>query len=656
MPRSIRRLLLAATTALIVVLAPTPAAHAGDYTVRLTSTSGSHWHHYDRGPFLHAAQRLYSGIGTFGTGDFSAWRMVVPGDGTQVVGGRAVFAMSTPHAVMRGRVLAGTGTTQQVLYDQGVEGTVEQRLTGGPYGWVQLDLRSTGALQTSRTGEDFVNLQLLELVLRDAAPPTVAALALPPAGTWYRADACIPFRFELGDQGGGLDRVEVRRARDGLLVSQLAPTLQQSPRPGPTELQLNDCIQPGERAHGDTSFVATARDVGGNSRSFTFTVRADHQRPTISGGPSDGARFMVARPDVTFAVSDQETGIATTTASVDGRGVGITTVGSSRTLRLPALAPGRHVVVFNATDKAGNATRVERRLDVVDITPPRLLLESPGTSGSARAVVRVRASDDLSGIDPRLWRIAVDGDPVALVGDAATARAAIGPLGTGVRRITVSVSDRAGNAGTHSHVYRVIPPPLPPPPAAAAAVGPTGIQLVATPRDPVTFGSTGMVVVRMLRAGIPQPGRRVELWRGRVVVGNQNTDVTGHARIRFRVVRPGRLTVRAPGQRMAPQVVSLRVRPRLVLRALMRRPRIGARVTVSGRMVPPLPGRRVVVQARIGAGWFSIRRTARVDARGHFRTTVVPTARGRVRVRIRFPGAGAWSAAVSDQRLLDPRP
>jgi hypothetical protein len=71
----------------------------------------------------------------------------------------------------------------------------------------------------------------------------------------------------------------------------------------------------------------------------------------------------------------------------------------------------------------------------------------------------------------------------------------------------------------------------------------------------------------------------------------------------------------------------------------------GHRVTVAGRLLPGVAGRRIALQERRGRGWATIA-GARTGDRGGFRLHVVPAAAGREALRLRFSGDRANTAAL----------
>ncbi len=678
MTRSLAHLL---TLFLLILFVAAPPAQAapGDYSVRFTSTGGSHWGSYGRGPFIGVAGRVYSGHGVFATGDYRSWRASVLGSGSRIIGGRMGIALTTPNAAMRGRIVVGTGNSPVVIYDGDGTGNAERSFSG-LYDWVQFDLRSASATNTTAVAQNSVDLRFVELTLHDSVPPALAPIALPDPGRWFAAGDCIPYTVRVTDQGGGLLRSQVRRAADGAVVYVLDAPQAESTKPGPNEQHVGSCIHPSHRGHGDTTFVVTTWDVGGTARELVFSVRADHHAPTIAGGPIDGARMTTTRPTISFEVADVGAGLAAVSASLDGHGVPVTTSAGVATVQVGELTRGTHVVAIAATDGAGNSMRVERRIAVADDAPPTLSIAAPGARGEASVTLTVNASDDQSGVNPITWTAKLDGTAIAFTADGAQLTARVGPLADGAHRFDVTVRDHAGNLASIAHAYYVVPPPPPPAPAPAPDPGPSGAELAGTaaaaaaaavatantpgrsgvvlvdrPRGAVGHGRTATVTVQVVRDGGPVGSQLVEVRRDGGVIGSGLTDSAGVVRISFVAARPGRHQAVAVGQGLDPLALGIRVAPRLVIAASTLRPRVGQRVIISGRMFPAIRGRRVAVEARVDGVWFPIRRAASTNGSGRFRSSVTPTTPGPVAIRVRLLAVGAWAPAISNLRVLRAR-
>lgn len=658
----LHRTICSTTLALLcAAVGATPASAAvGDYTVRLSDTSGSHWAAYGAAPFVAGPGVIRSGLGVFATGDYRSWRASLPGSGSTIVGGRMVVSLTTPDPAMRGRIVVGSGSAPSVVFDGDGTGRIDRTLPSGSWNWVQFDLRSTGTARTSVVGGNAIELGFVDLALRDLVPPVVTEVSLPTAGTWNGVTSCPAFSLRMSDQGSGVRAAELRRADDGVVVASLDAPQAVSLKPGPTEQTFAGCLSAEQRVHGDASYVATVWDVSGRSAQTTFTVRSDLRAPVISGGPTDGAVLDTATPELQFQVADEGSGIADASASIDGAAAAVHVDGSRAEVAVPTLAVGSHVVRLRVTDAVGSSTSVERHLVVVDATGPRVSLQSPGLRGGASAELAARAVDDLSGIDATSWVVLLDGEPVAFRQQDDAITATLTGLRDGMHQLSVRVRDRAGNPVQLDQPYFVVGSDAPDVAAtvtaaiaaANAVAARSGVALVDGPAGSVPVGSVATVTVHVVRDGVAVEGQYVVARRGRVVVGRGVTDADGLARLHVRADAPGTYQAWADGLAIDPADLQLRVAPRLVITTSTTRPRAGAPVTVHGRMVPAIRGRRVAVEARVGGVWYPIRRVATTDAAGTFRTTVTAVTPGTVWVRTRILAVGAWAPAISNERRL----
>jgi peptidoglycan lytic transglycosylase len=79
---------------------------------------------------------------------------------------------------------------------------------------------------------------------------------------------------------------------------------------------------------------------------------------------------------------------------------------------------------------------------------------------------------------------------------------------------------------------------------------------------------------------------------------------------------------------------------------------LGSRpVTVGGRLLPALVGRRVVLETRVGRGWNTVAH-ARTRAGGRFTLRFVPGGLGSEQLRVRFAGDGASARTAAPSGLL----
>jgi len=649
--RAIAPLIL--VSSLLALSAPT-SAHAaiGDYDVRLTATAAPHWFETGRGPFVASNMRVHSGVGTYQNADYRAWRLVVPGDGAQIVGGTIIANITTGSTLMRGRILAGAGTAPPtVLYDGSGNGQVI-RAVSGTNDWIQVDLRSTGTVKATRAAEHSMSITSVALTLRDSVAPIITPLILPSPATWHGASVCAQYMLRFGDQGGGLGSAVVRRDRDGAVIASWTAPRAESTRPGPTQYDLGDCVAPDERYHGDTGFTATVTDVSGRATSFGFVVRADQVAPTITDGPGEGARLAGPTQTFDFGVSDSGSGLAALNARVDGTDTAVALAGDRARITPGRLAVGPHTVAFSAVDGAGNSSGITRRFTIADDTAPVLHLTSPDARGESTAFVDVRVSDDHSGIDKASWRISVNGEPVTIQADADQATAQIGPLAPGAQRIDIQVADVSGNVARLNHTYTVVSASAPSMPNVGAQ---SGIWIAEAPQGVISYGTRTAIVAYLARNGRPMTNQIVQVRRGGVPVGSTTSDADGVARVTFPVTAPGSYDAFVVGGAFDAAPLTIKVAPRIVLGAPPKLVRVGKRVVITGRMFPAIRGRRVAVEARIGGVWYPIRRAATVGADGRFRSSVIATTKGAAWVRVRVLAVGSWSAATSNERAIRAR-
>jgi rare lipoprotein A len=166
-------------------------------------------------------------------------------------------------------------------------------------------------------------------------------------------------------------------------------------------------------------------------------------------------------------------------------------------------------------------------------------------------------------------------------------------------------------------------------------------------------------------------GQRLELesaqngtsWRQ---VATTTAAANGTYRLRAKLYKSGFLRVASPAtattaagaltpastsavQPSASQRVS--VRAKLVTAAGHRDVLGSSPVSVSGRLLPGIPGRRVVLNASSGHGWHMVAR-ARTRSGGRFTLRFVPSGLGAEQLRVRFGGDSASSGTAASSGLL----
>jgi flagellar hook assembly protein FlgD len=242
-----------------------------------------------------------------------------------------------------------------------------------------------------------------------------------------------------------------------------------------------------------------ARDLAENMampEATSFTVKAgepDRTRPRAEfASPVEGATVYTARPSVEALLRDDGAGIdpESIRLSFDGEEVpnrvrkmipgrtgkawdmwfyDVAVIlfdplgGRVRYNPMKPLAAGRHVVRLMASDRRGNSlTPIEQTFTVVpDDAAPRVTLLAPARgyrSFVERLVAMARAVDEGgSGLDEGSWGFFLDGEPLSGA-PAATPAGVTLPFAASdgaEHLLTVSVRDRAGNAGFATTTFSV---------------------------------------------------------------------------------------------------------------------------------------------------------------------------------------------------------
>jgi parallel beta-helix repeat protein len=204
---------------------------------------------------------------------------------------------------------------------------------------------------------------------------------------------------------------------------------------------------------------------------YTYTVRAwtelgpgpwsppstvtipDTVSPTIFiSSPSPGAWLQAAVVTITWAGSDEGSGLDHYEVSVDGgafRGVSMATSYST-----PTLSVGSHQVTVRAFDRAGNKADSTITFNV-DHTAPTILVRSPisgSVTGSSSVAISIAVSDAGSGYHRDL--ISIDGQLVKDSNNLNSISFTV-ELEDGVHHLTMTSTDRAGNVATVNFQFTV---------------------------------------------------------------------------------------------------------------------------------------------------------------------------------------------------------
>ena len=196
---------------------------------------------------------------------------------------------------------------------------------------------------------------------------------------------------------------------------------------------------------GSTYLTIVARDPAENSSSYvSLRITLDTIAPQINiTNPTEGQVVNTPTLNVTGSIIDANKDMVTVEVN-NGPPQPLTLVGSNFSGTV-TLSPGPNTLAFNATDKAGNSTRVARSV-TLDVDTPTVAITSPisGAILSGTATITVDSSDATSGIasvslfvDGQL-QITLNQPPFNFALDTSM-------LPSGLHTITVRATDGAGN-------------------------------------------------------------------------------------------------------------------------------------------------------------------------------------------------------------------
>lgn len=170
--------------------------------------------------------------------------------------------------------------------------------------------------------------------------------------------------------------------------------------------------------------------------------------------PTAAAFLTNATPEITFKVTDDDSGVDPDTISitVDGTAVteGITktpVTGGYECSYTPgtALADGEHNISVNASDHDGNAASAKTVSFTVDTVPPTLSVSAPaeGLVTNAQELTVTGTTNDATS---KPVTVTVNGEAVAVNGDGTFSKAIT--LASGTNTVTVIATDKAGKTTT----------------------------------------------------------------------------------------------------------------------------------------------------------------------------------------------------------------
>ena len=177
-------------------------------------------------------------------------------------------------------------------------------------------------------------------------------------------------------------------------------------------------------SEGAQLIVALATDAAGNTGHATRSITVDRTPPVLQWlDPTPAESAQVTKPFQEVQASVSEPAVVV----LNGLNLVVKTSDNAMNLAAPVTTPyvvqstqtcteGQVVLVLEATDRAGNASRIERRFQC-GLTTPRVILESPAegwqtTQDSATLLGHVEASDFVKPLS-----LTLNGSPVQLGAD-----------------------------------------------------------------------------------------------------------------------------------------------------------------------------------------------------------------------------------------------
>lgn len=235
----------------------------------------------------------------------------------------------------------------------------------------------------------------------------------------------------------------------------------------------------------------TAADDAGNtvSKDDTDSALGDELRLVVREttapviqivSPTTGATLTNNRPAITWTVTDDDSGVASSDISIDGAAA-VTVTGTAITggyqysyTPASALADGSHTITIQAEDHDGNAAPAAAVSIKVDTAPPTLNLSAPA-AGLVTNAAECAVSGVTNDVTSSPVSLTVNGAAVT-VGSDGTFAASV-TLSEGDNTITVTAMDAAGKSTT---VTRTVTLDTTPPVIGAVSVSPNPVSGGAT--------------------------------------------------------------------------------------------------------------------------------------------------------------------------------
>lgn len=168
--------------------------------------------------------------------------------------------------------------------------------------------------------------------------------------------------------------------------------------------------------------------------------------------PSAGAFLATATPEITFKITDNDSGVdlSSVVVKVDGTAVtGVThqavTGGYSFAVTSGTLTDGEHTITVDAADNDGNAATQTSVTFKTDTVPPVLNVTAP-TEGLKTNVAKVTVSGTTNDVTSSPVTLKVNGKAVTVNADGSWSTQV--DLTEGENTITVAATDSAGKSST----------------------------------------------------------------------------------------------------------------------------------------------------------------------------------------------------------------
>ncbi|HEX3130764.1 MAG TPA: PKD domain-containing protein [Thermoanaerobaculia bacterium] len=293
----------------------------------------------------------------------------------------------------------------------------------------------------------------LTFVNFDSGPPVITLLS--PAAGAFLSTAIPQITLSFSDDLSGVDPSTASFLLDG-----------QDRTAGATVSATGLSFQPAQPlADGLHKIVVRIFDHSGKEASAEFTFTTDTVAPALriaSPGPTvDGD----STPAVTVEFSDAASGIDPETLEVEIDGVSIQSScvlsESSAVCEPPELAEGRHTIVAEVADRAGNRTTAESSFDIVlDRKPPALRIVSPSvglTVGDATPEIVLSYSDAGSEVDLATLSVVLDEQDLTAGCDVQPNKATCEPppLAAGLHILKAAIADRRGFRAERERVFEI---------------------------------------------------------------------------------------------------------------------------------------------------------------------------------------------------------